>query len=70
MELWLAYLNMRKKAGVAEYNFLVALWCESEFNKCFTGIPSVHAVVFQPTGLTTGIYWPPLTTKAFIFLHF
>lgn len=55
--------NMRKQVRVTEYSFLLAHWCESQFNKYFIGVPSMHTVVFQPTSLTTGIYWPPSTAK-------
>lgn len=45
--LWPVHLNLKKRVRVAEYSFLVALWCESEFNKHFIVVPSMHPVVFQ-----------------------
>lgn len=54
---------MKKQVRITEYSFLGTLWCESEFNKHFISVPSMHTVVFQPTSLITGIYGPPSTAK-------
>lgn len=45
--LWPVHLNKKKQVRVEECSFLVAFWCESEFNKQFIGVPHMHTVVFQ-----------------------
>ena len=37
----------------------LALGREAEVSECFIGVLSVHAAVFQPTGLTAGVCGPP-----------